>query len=100
VSLGRPRKTKWDTSAADANLLRNNVLTVKNNTETLIDASKELSLEVNGETIKYMLLSGHQNAGQKTANRSYKNVSQFNYLRTTVTNMSLVRKKLRGDYFM
>jgi hypothetical protein len=30
---------------------------------TLIDASKEVGLEVNTEKTKYMLLSRHQNAG-------------------------------------
>jgi hypothetical protein len=32
--------------------------------QTLIDASKEVGLEVNTEKTKYMLLSRHQNAGQ------------------------------------
>jgi hypothetical protein len=48
-----------------------------------------------------MLLPRHQNTGQnhdiKTANRSSKNVAQFKYLGTTVTNQNLVEKKLRGD---
>jgi hypothetical protein len=39
----------------------------------LIDASKEVGLEINIEKTKYMLLSHHQNAGQnwdiKIANR-------------------------------
>jgi hypothetical protein len=34
------------------------------NTETLIDASKEVGLEVKTEKTKYMLLSRHQNVGQ------------------------------------
>jgi hypothetical protein len=38
--------------------------TIKKNTETLIDASKEVGLEVNAERTKYMLLICHQNAGQ------------------------------------
>jgi hypothetical protein len=62
----------------------------KNNTWTLIDASKEANLEINMEKTKYMLLSYHQNAGQnrdmKIVNRSFENVSQFKYLWTTVTN--------------
>jgi hypothetical protein len=58
----------------DVNLLGDNIDTVKN-TETLIDASKEVSLEINAEKTKYMLLSRHQNVGQnrdiKIANRSF-----------------------------
>jgi hypothetical protein len=38
------------------------VHTIKKNTETLIDASKGVSLEVNVEKTQYMLLSRHQNA--------------------------------------
>jgi hypothetical protein len=36
----------------------------KKDTETLIDASKEIGLEVNTKKTKYLLLSRHQNAGQ------------------------------------
>jgi hypothetical protein len=36
---------------------------VKRNTQSLIDASKEVGLEVNTKKTKYMLLSRHQNAG-------------------------------------
>jgi hypothetical protein len=46
------------------NLLGDNIDTIKRNTQTLIDVSKEIGLEVNTEITKYMLLSRHQNAGQ------------------------------------
>jgi hypothetical protein len=45
--------------ADDVNLLD----TIKRNTQTLIDDSKEIGLEINTEETKYMLLSHHQNAG-------------------------------------
>jgi hypothetical protein len=64
--------------------------------QKLIDASKEVGLEVNAEKTKCMLLSHHQNAGQshniKMANRSFENVAQFKYLGTTVTNQNLIKK--------
>jgi hypothetical protein len=45
-------------------LLGDNIETVKNNTETLTDASMEVGLKVNVEKTKYMLVSREQNAGQ------------------------------------
>jgi hypothetical protein len=48
----------------NVNLLGDNIDTIKKNTETLIDAGKEVGLEVNAEKTKYMLLSRHQNSGQ------------------------------------
>jgi hypothetical protein len=89
MPLGRCRKTRWDLKlngthqflvyADDVNLLGDNTDTIKKNTETLIDASKEVGLEINVEETKYMLLSCHQNVGQnqdiRIANRSFKNVS-------------------------
>jgi hypothetical protein len=65
--------------ADDVNLLGDNIDDIKKNTETLIDASKEVGLEINVEKTKYMLLSRQQKVGQnrdiKIANRSFENVS-------------------------
>jgi hypothetical protein len=55
--------------ADDVNLLGDDMETVKKNTETLIDASKEFGLEVNVEKTKYMMVSQCQNAGQNQDTR-------------------------------
>jgi hypothetical protein len=82
--------------ADDVNLLGDNMGTIKKNTETLIDASKEFGLGVNAEKTKYMLLSSHQNGEQnhdiEIANRCFENVPQFKYLRVTVTNQNLIQE--------
>jgi hypothetical protein len=61
------------------NLLVDNLYTVNKSTETEFNFSKEVSLEVNAEKTKYMLLSRHQNAGQnqdlKIVNRSFESVA-------------------------
>jgi hypothetical protein len=44
--------------ADDVNL-GDNIATIRKHTETLIEASKEICLEVNTEKAKYMLLSRH-----------------------------------------
>jgi hypothetical protein len=49
--------------ADDVILLGDDIDNIKENTQTLIYASKEVGLEVNTEKTKYVLLSRHQNAG-------------------------------------
>jgi hypothetical protein len=41
--------------ADDLNLLDDNLDTIKKNTETLIDASKEVGLDIDAEKTKYMV---------------------------------------------
>jgi hypothetical protein len=76
------------------NVLSDNIDTIKKNIQTLIDAVKEIGLEVNTEKTKYMLLYRHQNAGQHhvimICNRRFENVAQFRYLGTTITNQNLI----------
>jgi hypothetical protein len=67
--------------------------------ETLTDASEETGLEANAEKAKYMLLSGHQNAGQnhyiKRNNRSFENVSHFKHFEMAVINQILILEKIK-----
>jgi hypothetical protein len=85
--------------ANDVNLLGDKIDTIKKNTETLIDAGKEVGLEINVEKTKYMLLTRHQSVGQdrdiKIANRSSGNLSEFKYLGTTVTSQILIEDEIK-----
>jgi hypothetical protein len=85
--------------AVDVNILGDDIDTIKKTTQTLIDASKEIGLEVNTEKTKYMLLSRHQSAGRnpdiKIGNRWFEDVAQFRYLRTTIINENLIQDEIK-----
>jgi hypothetical protein len=78
--------------ADDVNLLGGNINIVKKNAEALLDASKEIGLEVNSEKTKYMFMSRHQTAGQsnyiRVANKSFERVAKFKYLGATLTDQN------------
>jgi hypothetical protein len=67
----------------------NSVNTIKDNTETLLQASMDVDLEINAEKTKYMIMSRHPNSGQnqniRVANEPFENGEKFKYLGTTVT---------------
>ena len=49
---------------ADDNILGRSVHTVKENSEALVVATKEIGLEVNADKTKYMVMSRDRNAGR------------------------------------
>jgi hypothetical protein len=73
---------------------------VGENTEALLNASKEVGLEVNPEKTKYMLMSRRQKIGQKhsikVANRSFEDVAKFKYLGITLTDQNCMREEINS----
>jgi hypothetical protein len=72
--------------------LGENINIIKRIAETLLDASKEIGLEINSEKTKYMFMSRHQTAGQSNyimvANKSFEKVAKFKYLGSTLTDQN------------
>ena len=60
--------------ADDVNMLGENLHTIRENTEILIIASKDIGLEVNSENTKYMITSHQRNQNIVIENLSFENV--------------------------
>jgi hypothetical protein len=78
----------------------------KTRTKTILYVRKEVGLEENADITKcrQTFVSRHQNTGQnrniKIANSIdtyFENMTEFNYLGTTVTNQNTFKKKSRAD---
>jgi hypothetical protein len=84
----------------DINLLGDSVNTTKENTETLLEASRDTGLEINAEKTKYVIMSHYLNSGQNQnigiANEWYENVAKFKYLRTKLKNQNDVHDEIKS----
>jgi hypothetical protein len=86
--------------ADDVNLLGDSVNTIKENSETLLEDSRDIGLEINAEKTKYMIMSHHPNSGQnqniRIANESFEKVAAFKYSGTTLTNKNDIHDEIKS----
>jgi hypothetical protein len=73
------------------------------NSEALLDASKEIGIEVNSEKTKYIFMSCNQTAGQsnyiRVANKSFVEVAMYKYLGTTLTDQNCIHEEIRNRLY-
>ena len=77
----------------EVNILDGSVRIIKKYTKSLVVASKENGLEVNGDKSKYMVMSRDRNAGQS----SFERVDSSSTWEQPSKIKILFRKKLRAD---
>jgi ribosomal protein S2 len=75
------------------------VHTIKEYTEALLVASKEMGIQVKADKTKYMFVSRDQNVGRshsmKIDDSSFESV-EFKYLGTILTNQNSIREEIKG----
>jgi hypothetical protein len=85
--------------ADDVNLLGSSVNTIKENSETRLEASRDIDLEINAEKTKYTIMSC-QNSGQnqniRIANELFEKLAKFKYLGMTLTSQNDIHDEIKS----
>jgi hypothetical protein len=80
--------------------LVDSVNSIKENSETLLKASRDTGLEINAEKTKYIIMSHHLNSGQneniRITNELFEKMAEFKGLMVTLTNQNDIHDEIKS----
>jgi len=86
--------------ADDVNILEGSMHTLKENAEALVDATREIGLEVSADKSKYMVVPRNQNAGRiqnvRIDDSTSERLEEFKYLGTTLTKKNSFAEEIKS----
>jgi flagellar hook protein FlgE len=83
--------------ADDVNLLGDSVNTIKEKTETYLEASRDIDIEINAEKTKYVIMSCYLNSGQNQSIRiANEPFGKIKYLGMTLTNQNDIHDEIKN----
>jgi len=84
----------------DVNILGGSIHMLKENADALVDATREIGMEVSADKTKCMVMSRDQNAGRihsvRTDNSIFEWVEEFKYLGTTLTSQNYIAEEIKS----
>jgi len=86
--------------ADDVNILGGSIHTLKENTEALVTAIREIGLGISADKTKYIVMSRDQNAGRirsvRIDNITFDRVEEFKYLGTSLKNQNFMAEEIKS----
>jgi hypothetical protein len=83
-------------------LLGDSINTIKENTKTLLESSRDIGLQINTEKTKYMIMSCHLNSEQnqniRIGNELFEDLAKFTYLGMTLTNKNGICDEIKSRF--
>jgi hypothetical protein len=69
---------------------------MKENTENLLEAIRDIALEINADKTKYMITNSEHNRNIRRANESFENMAKFKHFGMALTDQNTIHDEFKS----